>query len=834
MKRILKVFAAILYLTFATQNANALPLNNQLLKSSDSKANSFKLIREEANKRFLKDFEEYKKKNNGQSFLKSEKYKGAIKKVHEFNKAVSEPAENYHMAGGYDNDGWLSPGGFNDCAYTSFNLTHSLPLTYPFNLNQFAVPILGGTTISSGFGLVTTVIPFFLLKVGDSEFPFMAPEQDYLPLDAAFDHTNNMLYILYLNSMMFSLDGHALDGSKKADSNGKFKKPQNGNPEGFYVVGYSVDLFQGGFNILEQQTPYIQLYPGNGSDLAQWEYLYMGLACDKSGQLFTVDYKNKNLCKINNQTGAVTIVGELDIPFRDPANDIENYIIIEFVNLEFDNKDGKLYLLDAAGGAGGGGNNELLSAREQNTGYAPQGDPPPIYRSRLYEVNTLTADVTLLTHDSGHNYLWSDDGGINESHFVTGFHIPVGGILFYNPWPDAVITVGAAQPIVWWGINTGYSKLEYSTDNGNTWVTIASNLSPSEFNEFGINVFQYNWNVPHGLPTEILLRATDEQNPYIYDRLRVFIFDIQLLSPIGGEYWHINSDHYITWRMNGEALNKAVSKKGNNPNPDFLVNLYYSVDNGETWTLIAADVPANNGYNQYLWTTPTVLSSSCRVMVASSAIFGNVNDAVKSEIQEYWYDISNETFTLYANNNNGDLLVVTPNGGENLNGGTRYYITWRRVGGIVSGALGLEYSTDGGKKWNKINSTPIAGVVRYSWSVPEINSTHCLVRIVNHLSRREYDRSDNEFSITSSVRAANYPNPFNSATKIVFGLEKSEFVSLKVYNSIGQQVAELVNKQLNAGKNEFEFNGAKLPSGVYYYNLRIGDKSEIHKMLLLK
>jgi len=68
----------------------------------------------------------------------------------------------------------------------------------------------------------------------------------------------------------------------------------------------------------------------------------------------------------------------------------------------------------------------------------------------------------------------------------------------------------------------------------------------------------------------------------------------------------------------------------------------------------------------------------------------------------------------------------------------------------------------------------------------------------------------------------------------MFRLEKSEMTTLKIYNSIGQEVAMLVNKQLEAGSHSFEFNAANLPSGVYFYNLNHGGKSEIHKMMLLK
>jgi len=186
---------------------------------------------------------------------------------------------------------------------------------------------------------------------------------------------------------------------------------------------------------------------------------------------------------------------------------------------------------------------------------------------------------------------------------------------------------------------------------------------------------------------------------------------------------------------------------------------------------------------------------------------------------------------------NGKFAITSPNGGEKLRGGKYQYITWIKTGGIVPGSIQLEYSTDGGSTWKKINTAPIAGVMRYSWLVPaNINSNRCLVRIVNYISRKEIDRSDDEFAINTAtaVMASNFPNPFNPITKIVFTIAKSAQTSLRVYNALGQQVAELVNKQLESGVHEYEFNAANLPSGVYIYKLESDGVSEMHKMILMK
>ena len=80
----------------------------------------------------------------------------------------------------------------------------------------------------------------------------------------------------------------------------------------------------------------------------------------------------------------------------------------------------------------------------------------------------------------------------------------------------------------------------------------------------------------------------------------------------------------------------------------------------------------------------------------------------------------------------------------------------------------------------------------------------------------------------------NYPNPFNPSTTIEFTLPKSEFTTLKVYNILGKEVANLVKAQLNQGNHRYQFDGSNLASGVYYYHLVAGDYRVVKKMILIR
>lgn len=82
----------------------------------------------------------------------------------------------------------------------------------------------------------------------------------------------------------------------------------------------------------------------------------------------------------------------------------------------------------------------------------------------------------------------------------------------------------------------------------------------------------------------------------------------------------------------------------------------------------------------------------------------------------------------------------------------------------------------------------------------------------------------------------NYPNPFNPSTKINFSIPKNDFVTLKVYDILGNEVASLVNQNLTTGQYTVDFNTSQfnLSSGVFYYKLVTGSFVEVKKMMLVK
>jgi hypothetical protein len=80
----------------------------------------------------------------------------------------------------------------------------------------------------------------------------------------------------------------------------------------------------------------------------------------------------------------------------------------------------------------------------------------------------------------------------------------------------------------------------------------------------------------------------------------------------------------------------------------------------------------------------------------------------------------------------------------------------------------------------------------------------------------------------------NYPNPFNPSTKIEYTIPEASFVQLKIYNALGNEVAELVNEEQLAGTYKAEFSGYDLASGLYFAQLQAGEYSKTITMTLMK
>jgi hypothetical protein len=162
-------------------------------------------------------------------------------------------------------------------------------------------------------------------------------------------------------------------------------------------------------------------------------------------------------------------------------------------------------------------------------------------------------------------------------------------------------------------------------------------------------------------------------------------------------------------------------------------------------------------------------------------------------------------------------------------------------GGFSQGRL-YSFNPDLSLRWSEvINNVNIGG--------PALGENGTLVVCGTGTDVRAYSDfpvsiSPRENEINSFLLEQNYPNPFNPITKIEYRIPNSEFVSLKVYDILGNEIATLVNEEKSAGEYEVEFsakggsasggNAYDLPSGIYFYQLKAGGFIETKKMILMK
>jgi len=156
---------------------------------------------------------------------------------------------------------------------------------------------------------------------------------------------------------------------------------------------------------------------------------------------------------------------------------------------------------------------------------------------------------------------------------------------------------------------------------------------------------------------------------------------------------------------------------------------------------------------------------------------------------------------------------------------------WSPLGGQQK----LIYSLDTGLTWTSVLTPDSAIIFKMIFS----DSLHGFGvgidgAIIKYKPNISSVQNEEKFIPERIVLEQNYPNPFNPMTKIEFQISSSEFVSLKVYDVLGSEVANLMNQELEAGGYEINFHAEKLAGGIYFYTLSAFDFVVSKKMVLLR
>jgi len=202
---------------------------------------------------------------------------------------------------------------------------------------------------------------------------------------------------------------------------------------------------------------------------------------------------------------------------------------------------------------------------------------------------------------------------------------------------------------------------------------------------------------------------------------------------------------------------------------------------------------------------------------------------------------------LFAGTDGGGVFLSTDNGtnwtavNNGLPDNTSVYAFAVSGTNLFAGTSGGVFlSTDNGTSWTPVNNGltyPYPHVYALAASGTNLfaGTYHGGVwrRPLSEMITAVDDIPGNELLRNFSLEQ-NYPNPFNPTTTISFILPSKSFVSLKVFDALGRQVASLVNEELPAGRYTQQWDAAGLPSGMYYYRLQTGSYAETKKLVLLR
>ncbi|MCH7721712.1 MAG: T9SS type A sorting domain-containing protein [Bacteroidetes bacterium] len=201
---------------------------------------------------------------------------------------------------------------------------------------------------------------------------------------------------------------------------------------------------------------------------------------------------------------------------------------------------------------------------------------------------------------------------------------------------------------------------------------------------------------------------------------------------------------------------------------------------------------------------------------------------------EEWFptELQNQTATFTS-------IIINPTNSKHL-----------LVGGTTGENNFILYESDnGGSNWHEIQ--PISSLPGISSMIADISNNEFSVYIGTlgngvFLYKTQItfiDEETNELIPDQFRLYQNYPNPFNPSTRIKYALSSRQFVSLKVYDVLGNEIATLVNEEKPAGSYEVEFSAIggssggdafSLPSGVYFYQIKAGSFIQTKKIVLLR
>ena len=303
-------------------------------------------------------------------------------------------------------------------------------------------------------------------------------------------------------------------------------------------------------------------------------------------------------------------------------------------------------------------------------------------------------------------------------------------------------------------------------------------------------------------------------------------------------------------------------------NPKILVagtyRIWKTTNGAASWTAISEDLTGDGtGSNGAKISALAIAPGNSNVIYAGCS---NGKAQVTTDNGNVWNDISSGLPNLYCTGisvlkNHPEVALFSFSGfyaGKKVYKTTDYGASWTNISGNLPNIpvndvllypeneniafagtdLGVFVTLDGGTSWTKLDEK-MPNVAVFDLVYREHDNS-----LFAFTHGRGVFRADitNLTAVNSPVKnlpeklalSQNYPNPFNPNTHINFTLPTNGFVTLEIFNALGQKIETLVQQNLEAGNHTVEFNGRELTSGTYIYRLTFGNHSLAKKMILLK
>jgi len=278
---------------------------------------------------------------------------------------------------------------------------------------------------------------------------------------------------------------------------------------------------------------------------------------------------------------------------------------------------------------------------------------------------------------------------------------------------------------------------------------------------------------------------------------------LDLLNPNGFAFYRAGSPVEILW---------ASEMVGD------LTLSYKTSFNGE-WITIDEGVAAST--NSYIW-TPEETTNVGRVQIKETS-FPEVSDE------------SDNNFIVFR------LDLTSPSGGENLTGNSQFDISWDSE--IISSVM-IEFTSDNGQNWSTVTGSPSAGNSIYDWTVPNINSDECFVKLTTPGLPDLYSVNETPFSIFEFTRISYLsetdefglmisPNPVLNEACISFSIpdEYKGSLMIQIYNTNGEIILNQSIRKITAGKQIMKLDLKELPGGLYVIKLIGNTNYSSHKFI---